>query len=205
MYFAKRVRAHMSYIENAHFSFCDGIGIVIAGLAGSKRISRLNGPDLMEHCCEHGIREQWRHFFCGGKQGVAALLTKRLTDQFPGMCTAGIFCPPFREMSPVEEDEMIKAINIAKPDILWVGLGLLKQECWIAKYFNCLEVPWMVGVGASFDFLAGTARRAPKPFRNIGMEWLYRLCFEPRMLKRNIRSLEFMVTAFSYELKQKYF
>jgi N-acetylglucosaminyldiphosphoundecaprenol N-acetyl-beta-D-mannosaminyltransferase len=204
MYFAKRLHAHMNYIENAYFSFCDGIGVVIAGLAGDKRISRLNGPDLMELCCEHGIRKQWRHFFCGGKEGVAELLSQRLTVRFPGMCIAGIFCPPFREMSPVEEDEMITVINAAKPDILWVGLGLLKQEGWIAKHFDRLDVPWTVGVGAAFDFLAGTARRAPKPFRNVGLEWLYRLCFEPRMLTRNIRSWAFMVAAFSYELKQKY-
>lgn len=203
MYFAKRVSDHLRYIENAHFSFCDGIGVVIAGRAQGKRISRLNGPVLMELCCEYGVSKNWRHFFCGGKEGVADLLSRTLTERLPGMITAGTFCPPFQQMSAAEEDQMINVINAAKPDILWVGLGLLKQEAWIAKHSRRLDVPWMVGVGAAFDFLAGTARRAPKPIRDIGMEWLYRLCFEPRMFIRNIRSCVFMFQALACELRHR--
>jgi N-acetylglucosaminyldiphosphoundecaprenol N-acetyl-beta-D-mannosaminyltransferase len=200
MYFAKRLRQHLQYIEGAHFSFCDGIGVVIAARAAGNRVKRLNGPVLMELCCEHGVNKKWRHFFLGGKEGVADLLSCTLAERFPGMISAGIFCPPFRQMSAVEEDEMIDVINAAKPDLLWVGLGLLKQEAWIARHFHRLEVPWMIGVGAAFDFLAGTARRAPKPIRYIGMEWFYRLCFEPRMFMRNVRSYVFMLQAIRHEL-----
>jgi len=203
MYFAKRVAGHLRYIERAHFSFCDGIGVVIAGRAAGKHIPRLNGPVLMELCCEYGVSRNWRHFFCGGKEGVADLLSRRLTERFPGMITAGTFCPPFRQMSAGEEDQMINVINAAKPDILWVGLGLLKQEAWIVEHCRRLDVPWMVGVGAAFDFLAGTARRAPRPIRDIGMEWLYRLCFEPRMFMRNIRSGVFMGQALAYEVRHR--
>ncbi len=201
MYFAKRMPEHLHYIENAHFSFCDGIGVVLAGRATGKQVSRLNGPVLMELCCEHGVNKKWRHFFCGGKEGVADLLSCTLAERFPGMISSGTFCPPFRQMSTVEEDEMIDVINAAKPDVLWVGLGLLKQEAWIARHSHRLEVPWMIGVGAAFDFLAGTARRAPKPVRYIGMEWFYRLCFEPRMFMRNVRSYVFMFQAIRHELK----
>jgi N-acetylglucosaminyldiphosphoundecaprenol N-acetyl-beta-D-mannosaminyltransferase len=80
-------------------------------------------------------------------------------------------------------------INDSKPDILWVGLGLLKQEKWIADHIQKILSPWMIGVGAAFDFYAGTIRRAPLFYRKIGMEWLYRLAFEPRMFKRNVYSI----------------
>jgi N-acetylglucosaminyldiphosphoundecaprenol N-acetyl-beta-D-mannosaminyltransferase len=205
MYFARRVPSHLYYIKNAYFSLCDGIGVVIAARAGGKRVWRLNGPTLMEFCCEYGASRGWRHFFCGGKEGVTDLLSKKLEERFPGMVTAGVYCPPFREMSPDEEEQMINIINTAKPDILWVGLGLLKQERWIANRIDRLQVPWMVGVGAAFDFLSGIVRRAPKRIRNMGIEWLYRLCFEPRMFIRNVRSYVFMFEAlaveFSYRLK----
>lgn len=203
MYFAKRMPEHLHYIEGAHFSFCDGMGVVIAGRAAGKRVSRLNGPVLMELCCRHGVNKKWRHFFCGGKEGVADLLSRKLAERFPGMITAGTFCPPFRQMSTVEDNKMIDVINAAKPDMLWVGLGLLKQEAWIAEHFHGLDVPWMVGVGAAFDFLAGTARRAPKLIRDVGMEWLYRLCFEPRMFMRNVRSYAFMLQAIRHDLTHK--
>ncbi len=200
MYFARREPHHLSYIRNAYFSLCDGIGVVIAARAGGKRVPRLNGPNLMELCCQHGVRPGWRHFFCGGKEGVGDLLTQKLAQRFPGMATAGVYCPPFRELSPEEDEHMINTINEARPDMLWVGLGLLKQERWIATHFDRLDVPWMVGVGAAFDFLAGTVRRAPVQIRNVGMEWLYRLCFEPRMFVRNVRSYVFMFQALASEV-----
>ena len=119
------------------------------------------------------------------------------------MITAGTFCPPFRPMTSHEERKMIDQINAAHPDILWVGLGLLKQERWIAEHLDKINVPWMIGVGAGFDFTAGTVKRAPDPFRRVGMEWLYRLCFEPRMFKRNIWSYAFMFQAGARALSKR--
>lgn len=98
---------------------------------------------------------------------------------------------------------MLEAINAAKPDIVWVGLGLLKQESWIAKYKDQIDAPWLIGVGAAFDYHAGTARWAPAWIRRIGLEWLYRLWFEPRMLVRNLRSARFMFNAGFYELANR--
>ncbi len=192
MYHARRISDHYNYIENARFSLCDGMGVIIGARLQGKNVKRFNGPTLMLKSCEYGVQRNWRHFFCGGKEGVADLLSEKLKQQFPDMITAGTFCPPFREMTPDEEADLIQQINDARPDILWVGLGLLKQEAWIRRYIDKLDVPWMVGVGAAFDFHAGTARWAPAWVRNIGLEWLYRLCFEPRMLKRNIWSFIFL-------------
>jgi len=192
----------MRYIDNAYFSLCDGIGVVIAGRMAGEKIERLTGPDLLMHCCQNGVDRGWRHFFCGGKPGVADLLRRKLEERFPGMVTAGTFCPPFRRMSAVEDDMMIRTINTAKPDVLWVGLGLPKQEAWIAEHFARLELPWTIGVGAAFDFLSGTTKRAPKMVRDVGMEWCYRLCRDPRMFRRNVRSCVFVLEALFFGLKR---
>jgi N-acetylglucosaminyldiphosphoundecaprenol N-acetyl-beta-D-mannosaminyltransferase len=192
VYFALRRPEHAKYIRQARFSLCDGAGVVIAGLALGCRIPRFSGPVLMEKSCEYGISRGWRQFFYGGKPGVADLLAKRLSQRFPKLIVAGVETPPFRS-TPFEEDAAgLEAIQQARPDILWVGLGLLKQEQWIAAHISKLRVPWFVGVGAAFDFHAGTAAWAPRWIRHIGFEWLYRVCHEPRMLPRDARSLVFL-------------
>jgi N-acetylglucosaminyldiphosphoundecaprenol N-acetyl-beta-D-mannosaminyltransferase len=187
-YLALRTPDHLKFIKRAAFSCCDGVGVVIAGKLLGYDITRLHGPDLMLSCCEYGIERKWRHFFYGGKEGVPELLSRNLTEQFPGLITAGTYSPPFRTLTDEEDEKIIKCIRECKPHILWVGLGLLKQEQWITDHVDRLNVPWMIGVGAAFDFYAGTIKRAPKVFQRLGLEWLYRLAFEPRMAIRNFRS-----------------
>jgi N-acetylglucosaminyldiphosphoundecaprenol N-acetyl-beta-D-mannosaminyltransferase len=160
------------------------MGVVLAGAVQGARVRRFTGPLLMEKSCEFGISQHWRHFFCGGAEGLALLLSHRLTARFPGLITAGIFCPPFRGLGNEEERRMIETINTAEPDILWVGLGVVRQELWIARYRGRLTVPWLVGVGGAFDYHAGTTPWAPKWVRRAGMEWMYRLCKEPWRFKR---------------------
>lgn len=188
LYHALRIPSHHQFIQNATFSCCDGIGIVLAGKMLGHKIPRLHGPDLMLKCCEYGVAKGWRHFFYGGKNGVPELLSKKLTQKFHGMVIAGTYSPPFRPLTPAEDEAVTEKINSVNPDILWVGLGLIKQEKWIKEHLHKVKVSWLIGVGAAFDFHAGTIRRAPKFFRYIGLEWLYRLSFEPRMLRRNLYS-----------------
>ena len=203
IYHATRIPTHFDYINNARFSCCDGVGVVLAGKMLGHKIPRLYGPDLMLKCCEYGVDKKWRHFFYGGKGGVLELLSKRLTEKFPGLITAETYSPPFRQLTPEEDKSIINQIDKDKPDILWVGLGLLKQERWIAEHLGEINVPWMIGVGAAFDFHAGTIRRAPAFFRNIGLEWLYRLAFEPRMLKRNFYSIPFLILVAREAIRQR--
>ena len=195
MYHALRITKHFNYIKNATFSLCDGIGVIIGGRFQGVEIERFNGPALMMEACEYGVEKKWRHFFCGGKEGVADLLAEKLSEKLPDLIVAGTYCPPFRELTSTEELNFIQQVNDSKADIVWVGLGLLKQEAWVEKYIEKLDVPWMSGVGAAFDFHAGTARWAPKWIRSIGFEWLYRLILEPRMFKRNVWSFVFMFQA----------
>jgi len=193
MYHAVRIPEHLDYIRGARFSLCDGIGSVIAGLAWGHRIPRRNGPILMLKACEYGVSRGWRHFFYGGKEGVADLMAEKLTEQFPGLITAGTYCPPFRPLTPEEDEEVVRMINESRPDIVWVGLGLLKQEQWVADHLHRVHAPWMSGVGAAFDYHAGTVPWAPKWIQAIGMEWLYRTILQPRLrIKRYVWSYIFM-------------
>ncbi len=203
MYHALRRPDHHRYISDAAFSLCDGMGVVIAGRAGGKRIRRFNGPVLVEEATKFGLDREWRHFFCGGQEGVAESMRDSLSAKYPKMIIAGVYSPPFRDLTISEEREMIEIINSAKPDILWVGLGLLKQEAWITRLKDQLDVPWLIGVGAAFDYHAGTAKWAPTWVQKIGLEWLYRLFNEPRMLKRNAYSFAFMFKAIWHEFRNR--
>jgi len=204
VYHATRIPSHFNYINNADFSCCDGVGVVLAGKMLGDNIPRMHGPDLMLRCSECGVDKKWRHFFYGGRDGVPELLSEKLSEKFPGLITAGTYSPPFSPLTSDEDEAVINQINRAKPDILWVGLGLLKQEQWIAEHVGKINVPWMIGVGAAFDFYTGTIKRAPRFFRRIGLEWLYRLAFEPRMLKRNLYSLSLFFTVIQDALRQNY-
>lgn len=188
MYHALQLPDHLQYIRNSDFSCCDGVGVVLAGKLLGSRIPRLHGPDLMAKCCEYGISQGWRHFFYGGREGVPETLSEKLIEKYPNLIVAGKYAPPFRPLTWVESEEVTARINSCRPDIVWVGLGLLKQERWISEQRGKIEVPWMIGVGAAFDFHALKIKRAPLVFQQAGMEWLYRLVFEPRMFIRNIRS-----------------
>lgn len=203
VYLARRTPSHMEYVNNARFSFCDGIGVVVSARVAGKRIGRLNGPILMLDCCRFGVGAGWRHFFCGGREGVADLLSRKLTEKYPGLVTAGTLCPPFRPLAPREDQDMVDLINAAQPDILWVGLGLPKQERWIAAHIERLNVPWLIGVGAAFDYHAGTVRWAPSYLRRMGLEWLYRSCFEIRLAPRNVRNVMGVLESCCIGVKQR--
>lgn len=193
MYHAGKNRAHFDYIKAANHSLCDGIGVCIAGLTWGVKVPRRNGPILMLNACEQGEELGWTHYFYGGKEGVADLLEQELKKKYPKLKVVGKYCPPFRDLTPEEEAAVIQDIEHTKPDIIWVGLGLLKQEAWIAEWREKVSAPWMVGVGAAFDYHAGTVPWAPGWMQAIGMEWLYRLIIQPKLrMKRYIWSFHFM-------------
>jgi N-acetylglucosaminyldiphosphoundecaprenol N-acetyl-beta-D-mannosaminyltransferase len=192
MYHAVRDSRHRTYILHANLSLCDGIGVVIAGRVHGIHIPRFNGPVLMEQCCAYGLYRGWRHYFYGGKPGVVPALIDRFRARFPAIKIAGWYSPPFRAAGELESATVLEDIQRSEPDIVWVGLGLLKQERWITDHIGRLLAPWFVGVGAAFDFHAGTACWAPSWVQRAGFEWLYRLLHEPRMLIRNVRSFVFM-------------
>jgi N-acetylglucosaminyldiphosphoundecaprenol N-acetyl-beta-D-mannosaminyltransferase len=101
-------------------------------------------------------------------------------------------------MSAEEDEEMVAIINATRPDIVWVGLGLVKQEAWIEKHRNRINVPWMIGVGAAFDYHSGAVPWAPEWVRSMGLEWVFRLIIQPKLrAKRYWWSLVFVIEAVS--------
>jgi N-acetylglucosaminyldiphosphoundecaprenol N-acetyl-beta-D-mannosaminyltransferase len=163
----------------------DGMPLVwLSRLFGKSRTQRVYGPDLMRKMTEVSARRGYRQFYYGGVEGVAEKLKQTLIAAHPGLEVAGMLCPPFRELTKQEDQAVIDAINAARPDIVWVGLSTPKQEFWMASHLGRIEAPVMVGVGAAFDFLAGTKRQAPPWMQRNGLEWLFRLSSEPRRLWR---------------------
>ncbi|WP_217996489.1 WecB/TagA/CpsF family glycosyltransferase [Piscicoccus intestinalis] len=173
------------FYNNSGLTLPDGMPLVWAGRrAGFTDIERVCGPDLLPKVLQASAHLGWRNFFLGGAEGVAQRLADSMQQRFPGLPVAGVECPPFRELSPAEKDELIGRVNDARPDIVWVGLGAPKQERWMAEFRPRLEAPVLIGVGAAFAFHVGDVRRAPRIFQRSGLEWAYRVSQEPGRLTR---------------------
>lgn len=163
----------------------DGMPLVWLGkLGGNAVIERTYGPDLMRAFFTFSAPKGYRHFFYGGNEAANQRLIARLNEQFPGLVIAGHHTPPMLKINQEEDPRVIAAINAARPDIVWVGLGSPKQDYWMHRHREKLDAPVIVGVGAAFDFLAGTKAQAPRWIQRSGLEWFYRLCCEPRRLWR---------------------
>ncbi|MGO4714309.1 WecB/TagA/CpsF family glycosyltransferase [Bradyrhizobium sp. 2TAF24] len=163
----------------------DGVPLVyFLRLTGKKHTQRVYGPDLMREMTALSGERGYRHFYYGGDVGVAEKLKEVLVRSVPGLRVVGTLCPPFRALTVEEDRAVVDVINAARPDIVWVGLSTPKQERWMAAHLGRIEAPVMIGVGAAFDFLAGTKRQAPRWMQRHALEWLFRLCSEPRRLWR---------------------
>jgi len=163
----------------------DGMPLVwLSRLLGKSRTEQVCGRDLMRKLTAVSALRGYRQFYYGGAQGVVDQLKQALTTGYPGLTVAGLLCPPFRPLTRAEDDVVVEAINAARPDVVWVGLSTPKQERWMASHLGRIDAPVIIGVGAAFDFLAGTKRQAPVFLQRNGLEWLFRLCLEPRRLWR---------------------
>ena len=163
----------------------DGMPLVWIGkLRGYALRRRVYGPELMMEFCRETSNSGWRHFFYGGDEGVAEELVESLVKSCPGIRVVGTYSPPFRPLTLQEEEQIVAAIHIAAPDVLWVGLSTPKQEMWMREHRDRLNVPVMIGVGAAFDFLSARKRQAPPWMREHGLEWMFRVLQEPRRLWR---------------------
>jgi N-acetylglucosaminyldiphosphoundecaprenol N-acetyl-beta-D-mannosaminyltransferase len=163
----------------------DGMPLVwLSRLRGWTHVERVYGPDLLLALCERSVKMGYRHFFYGGDEHVPDRLAANLQQRFPGLRVEGAYSPPFRPLTDEEDEAIVKRINSARPDIVWVGLSTPKQEQWMAKHVGRLKASVLIGVGAAFDFHAGLKRQAPRWMQRNGLEWLFRLATEPRRLWR---------------------
>ena len=162
----------------------DGMPLVwAANLLGKELDDRVYGPELMRRYCDRCVERGHRVWLYGGRdQGHLVQLALRLRQANRGIKIVGGFAPPFRPLTQDEEDAVVEQINAAKPDVLWVGIGVPKQEKWMARMRDRLDVPVMCAVGAAFDFHAGRISQAPAWMQRHGLEWTYRIAQEPRRL-----------------------
>lgn len=154
---------------------------IVQHLSGEKEAGRVPGPDLMPELFRLSEEKGYRHYFYGSTQETLDALKDRLSEKYPEMKIVGMYSPPFRSMTEEEDREAVERINAAKPDFIWVGLGAPKQEKWMANHEGRV-CGVMLGVGAGFDFHAGTVKRAPKWMQEVCMEWLYRIGQDPKRL-----------------------
>jgi N-acetylglucosaminyldiphosphoundecaprenol N-acetyl-beta-D-mannosaminyltransferase len=172
-----------SILKAADLVVPDGMPLVWLGRWHGHALGRrVYGPELVETFCR-ATGPLYRHFFYGGGPGVADRLADVLKQRY-GINTVGTYSPPFRPLSEEENAQVSCQIQGAAPDVVWVGLSTPKQERWMCEQRHRLTVPLMAGVGAAFDFVAGTMKQAPAWMRENGLEWLFRLSHEPRRLWR---------------------
>lgn len=188
--------------KEADLILTDGMPLIwISKFKGTRIKEKVSGSDMFPKVCELAAEKGYKVFLLGAAEGVAATAAKNLQDKYKGLNIVGTYSPSYGfEKNEYEIEEIIKKINKVKPDILAVGLGAPKQEKFLYKYRNQLNVPISLAIGASIDFEAGNIERAPKWMQNIGAEWFYRLLKEPkRMFKRYlIDDLNILKICFKY-------
>lgn len=144
---------------------------------------RVNGTDLFEKLCEVAATNGLKVFLLGGRPGAADKAAAVLERRHRGLKIAGTYCPPYGfESDPVELRRIEDAILGASPQILFVGLGAPKQENWIYAHYRQLGVPISLGIGVSFELVAGMVKRSPVWMQTAGLEWAFRLLVEPGRL-----------------------
>jgi N-acetylglucosaminyldiphosphoundecaprenol N-acetyl-beta-D-mannosaminyltransferase len=172
-------------IAAADLATPDGMPLVwTLRASGNPGQQRVYGPDFMEMALPWGVQHGLRHYFYGATEATLASLRARTAERAPGVEVVGAYAPPFRPLTEEEEAAVLQDIRDSGADVVWVGLGLPKQELWMHRVAPQLPGVVMVGVGAAFDFLAGSVRQAPDWIQGMGLEWLYRLAMEPRRLWR---------------------
>jgi len=192
-----------SIYKNADLVLADGVPLIWASnFLGRPLKEKISGSDLFPELCEWCARKGYRVFFLGGRPGAAQKAAELLKGEIPGLEIAGCYAPPYGfHKIPHQNAKTVEMVRTARPDVLLVGLGAPKQEKWIAKHLEELNIPLSIGIGVSFEFKAGVVKRAPIWMQRNGLEWFWRLLMEPRKLWR--RYLVDDIKFFKLVLKQK--
>ena len=181
----RREPAVRDALEDMDIASPDGMPLVwVLRRRGHVEQQRVYGPDLMELALPYGVPHGWRHFFFGTTDETLNRLTDTACRMAPGSRIVGRFAPPYRPLTMEEDDDVIQRIVDSGANVVWVGLGMPKQEQWMHRVRDRLPGTSLLGVGAAFDLLSGTVPQAPDWIQERGLEWAYRLWREPRRLWR---------------------
>lgn len=181
--FASKNPNFKNTLDNFYYNLPDGMPIVWVGrLKGHRNMQRCSGVDMFEVVMKATASHNIKHFFCGGKEGVAKQLQESSANNLGNSNVVGTYSPPFRIMTDEEFAALGQQINQSGANIIWIGLSTPKQEVFAASLAKHCSVEYIITVGAVFDFFTGNLERAPRWIQNIGLEWFYRLLIEPRRL-----------------------
>jgi len=191
----------LSALNNATLVIPDGIGVVVAARILARRsMERVPGSDLMPAICGLAVDENKSIFLYGAKPEIVSEAADELQERYPGLKVAGT------QHGYVSEDEMaqlVESINVSGADILFVGLGSPRQELWMSRFQESLEVKVCQGVGGTFDALCGYPKRAPQFMQKLHLEWLYRLVTQPKRAHRQLALPRFAIQVFTHFITRK--
>ena len=174
-----------SILNRAELWVPDGIAPVwLARMHGHSNAVRAPGTEIMREFLKRAEEKRYSSYFYGDTEQTLAALCETVARKYPNHRIAGAYSPPFRPLTTSEETAIMERINAAQPDVLWVALGMPKQDIWIHDRLKDLNVPAAIGVGAAFAFVAGTVPRCPEWMGRSGFEWVYRFLKEPGKLWR---------------------
>jgi N-acetylglucosaminyldiphosphoundecaprenol N-acetyl-beta-D-mannosaminyltransferase len=183
----------LAIVRRADLVTPDGAGTMLsARMRGITLPERVSGCDLVQRLAERAARNGHRLYLLGAAPGVADAAATKLVQRFPDLVVAGVRDGYF---APAQEPGVVRAIAEARPDILFVALGIPKQEQFIDAHRDTLGAPVLIGVGGSFDVIAGNLRRAPRWMQRLALEWLFRAAQEPKRLGRLTALPRFLWTA----------
>lgn len=166
-------------VNDAFFVTADGMPIVWALRALGRHAERVHNDDLFLACCSRF--PEWRHFLVGGREGQPEEAAAEMGRRFPGIRVVGTAATPVRPVPADRTGQIVESIRIARPDIVWVGMGTPAQDQWMVSAVAEVGGP-MVGVGSLFDLLTGRTKPTPAWMKRTGLQWFYRLLQEPRRL-----------------------
>jgi N-acetylglucosaminyldiphosphoundecaprenol N-acetyl-beta-D-mannosaminyltransferase len=181
--YANKYLSFKNILHNFYCNLPDGMPLTWVGfLKGYKQMTRCTGIDTFQTVMSSTSKYPIKHFFCGGKEGIAIELQNASALKLGNSNVVGTFSPPFREMTQEELTNLGALINSSGANLVWIGLSTPKQEIFATELSKYINVNYIITVGAVFDFFTNNLQRAPQWIQNIGLEWLYRLCKEPRRL-----------------------
>lgn len=191
--------------EGADLIVADGQPIVWRSrLTPTPLPERVAGSEMIFRLAERAADRGYRIYFLGGEPGVALRCAQNLKSLYPALQIAGTESPPFRDLSADEQWQQDERIRRAETDILLVAFGQPKGERWIQQNYKRIGAPVSIQLGASFDFIAGTARRAPEIWQRVGMEWAYRMLSDPkRLVPRYASNMRFLCGALVDDWKRQ--
>ena len=186
---AYRDKAYRRVQNSAAMALPDGQPLsIVSRRRGFFEARRVPGPDLMPAILDLSQETGYRHYFYGSTDATLTALRAALLRRYPKLQIAGMYSPPFRELTKEEDEEIVRRINDSGADFVWVALGAPKQEWWMYEHRHRVKAV-MLGVGAAFDFTAGTVKRAPMWMQRLCLEWVFRILRDPkRMLPRYLNT-----------------